>query len=196
MVIKAGMVIEFDYVNWRGDVGHRVARVLEFLFESNMYHTTPQWILRALDLDKDEVRTFAMSDMTNIEIVDSFVPNDYRIIDYSLNLLTELDDTNMHNFDKNNMYVLNKIKRFRDKHIRLRCLCDMMDDRGKIQFSKGMIYSANIRELDLGIYRIYATGNNKESYEIYTTSESNRQIPHYVEMFNKQFIVVIPNSTA
>jgi predicted DNA-binding transcriptional regulator YafY len=57
--------IEFDYVNYRGETSHRRARVGEIMFAATEWHTEPQWLIGGFDLDKNEMRHFAMRDMTN-----------------------------------------------------------------------------------------------------------------------------------
>ena len=66
-MIGSGSVIEFDYVNWKGEKGHRRALVSGFYYGNTEYHKESQWLLVALDLDKDEERVFAMNDMSNVE---------------------------------------------------------------------------------------------------------------------------------
>lgn len=60
-------VIEFDYVNHRGEKGHRRAVIVEGpVYSHSRYHGEAQWLLRAYDLDKDAIRLYAMRDMTNV----------------------------------------------------------------------------------------------------------------------------------
>ena len=49
-----------DYTNWRGERGLRRIRPLSISFESNEWHPKPQWLLLAEDVDKKELRSFAM----------------------------------------------------------------------------------------------------------------------------------------
>jgi predicted DNA-binding transcriptional regulator YafY len=50
-----------DYTNYRGERSTRIIRPLSIKFMSNEWHREPQWLLEAHDLDKDAIRTFAMS---------------------------------------------------------------------------------------------------------------------------------------
>lgn len=68
--IEPGDIIEFDYVNWEGKPGHRVARVWRFTFGSTEYHPEVQWLMVAYDFVKHTERTFAMKDMTNVKLLD------------------------------------------------------------------------------------------------------------------------------
>lgn len=62
-------IISFRYRNWRGETATR--RVLPQLIYhgSNEYHTEPQWLMLAYDLDRKDNREFALSDcdFTHIE---------------------------------------------------------------------------------------------------------------------------------
>ena len=62
-----GTLIEFDYVNYKGELGHRRAEVQGVFFGSNEYHPEDQFLLAAFDMDKLEHRTFAMADMMNVK---------------------------------------------------------------------------------------------------------------------------------
>jgi hypothetical protein len=67
--INHGAIIEFDYTYWEGNVAKRKCQVMEVYFGNNEYHQDPQWILRGWDLEKDEMREYAMKDMNNIKRV-------------------------------------------------------------------------------------------------------------------------------
>lgn len=49
------------YRNWEGKVRGRLVRPKRMFFGSNEWHKEPQWLLEALDLEKNETRFFAMS---------------------------------------------------------------------------------------------------------------------------------------
>jgi hypothetical protein len=59
-------VVSFDYVNYRGEKSRRNVTPLELRFHSNEYHKEPQFLLRAIDVDKGEEREFAVRDMSNV----------------------------------------------------------------------------------------------------------------------------------
>lgn len=50
-----------DYTNWRGE---RIDRLIEptgrVVFESNQWHPVKQWLIEAVDVEKGELRLFAM----------------------------------------------------------------------------------------------------------------------------------------
>jgi predicted DNA-binding transcriptional regulator YafY len=52
----------FSYVNWKGEVGNRKVIPLEVVFETNEFHgSEPLWLMKALDLDKNEIRYFDLN---------------------------------------------------------------------------------------------------------------------------------------
>lgn len=54
-------VVIIDYVNWRGERALRRIKPERIFFGSNEWHQTPQWLLKARDIEKQSERTFAMS---------------------------------------------------------------------------------------------------------------------------------------
>ncbi len=52
------------YTNHRGEKSRRRIRPTSLWYGTTEWHPTPQWLLEAHDLDKDEHRTFALKDMT------------------------------------------------------------------------------------------------------------------------------------
>lgn len=53
----------FTYRNWRGETAQRRAIPQHVYFGATEWHPEPQWLMRAFDVDKGEVRDFAMRDM-------------------------------------------------------------------------------------------------------------------------------------
>ena len=51
------------YTNWRGEVTARHIRPMRIYFGSTDWHPEEQWLMEAMDLDKQQVRVFAMRDM-------------------------------------------------------------------------------------------------------------------------------------
>lgn len=66
--LVGGETISFDYINYRGEDSARNARVTNVYIGSTEYHTGEQWLVDAIDLDKDEWRVFAAKDMRNMEV--------------------------------------------------------------------------------------------------------------------------------
>lgn len=51
------------YTNWKGVTRERTIVAKELYLGQTEYHPDEQWILRAVDLEKDEVRDFALADL-------------------------------------------------------------------------------------------------------------------------------------
>lgn len=57
-------IVEIDYTNYRGERKvRRIQPVGTIKFESTNWHHEKQWVLQALDLEKNEMRSFAMKDI-------------------------------------------------------------------------------------------------------------------------------------
>lgn len=52
-----------DYTNWRGERSMRRVLPDAIFFEANEWHPVEQWLLGAFDCEKQEYRTFAMSNI-------------------------------------------------------------------------------------------------------------------------------------
>lgn len=52
--------IRIDYTNWRGERRIRSIRPISVTYGATPHHSQPQWLLRALDMEKGEERDFAM----------------------------------------------------------------------------------------------------------------------------------------
>jgi predicted DNA-binding transcriptional regulator YafY len=53
------------YRNWKGEVAWRRIVPLSIRFESSQWHPVPQWVMRALDIDREAERSFAIADIQN-----------------------------------------------------------------------------------------------------------------------------------
>lgn len=51
------------YVNYRGEKGWRRIRPLKIWFGSTEWHPERQWLIDAIDLDKQAERSFALKDV-------------------------------------------------------------------------------------------------------------------------------------
>ena len=51
------------YTNWRGETAQRRIIPQSVWFGATDWHPEPQWLLKAMDADKGEIRDFAMRDM-------------------------------------------------------------------------------------------------------------------------------------
>lgn len=52
----------FFYKNYRGELSVRTVTPVEFYWGSTEYHPEPQWIMKAIDHEKNAVRDFALRD--------------------------------------------------------------------------------------------------------------------------------------
>jgi predicted DNA-binding transcriptional regulator YafY len=55
--------VVIEYTNWRGERGFRRIKPISIDYTSTKWHPDPQWIMDALDLDRNAVRSFAMRDI-------------------------------------------------------------------------------------------------------------------------------------
>lgn len=51
------------YTNWRGETAERVILPISIRFGSTEWHPEPQWLLLALDVEKNMEREFALTDI-------------------------------------------------------------------------------------------------------------------------------------
>lgn len=56
--------LRFQYRNWRGEWQRRDVEPIAIWFGATKWHPESQWLMRATDLAKGEIRDFAMHDMT------------------------------------------------------------------------------------------------------------------------------------
>lgn len=73
MSIDVTRTIDIDYTNWRGVRATRSILPLHIYFGSTEYHTEPQWILKAVDVAKNEERHFAMKDIHSFDLIQQAV---------------------------------------------------------------------------------------------------------------------------
>lgn len=57
------MEVSILYTNYKGETAYRRIQPICIHFASTEWHPTMQWLLKALDLDKDAERDFAMCDI-------------------------------------------------------------------------------------------------------------------------------------
>ncbi len=56
------------YTNWKGETRQRKILPISIEFKSTPWHKEEQWILNALDIEKNEERNFAMKDIKKWDI--------------------------------------------------------------------------------------------------------------------------------
>lgn len=55
--------VTFQYTNWRGETAIRTVIPIRLMFGTTEWHPEPQWLLEALDPEKDADRLFALKDI-------------------------------------------------------------------------------------------------------------------------------------
>jgi predicted DNA-binding transcriptional regulator YafY len=55
-------IIEFGYVNWRGQFAIRTVTPIRIYWGATKHHPQPQWLLEGFDHDKNATRDFALPD--------------------------------------------------------------------------------------------------------------------------------------
>lgn len=55
--------VTINYTNWEGKTADRSILPLRIWYGSTNWHLKEQWLLKALDLDKNEERDFALQDI-------------------------------------------------------------------------------------------------------------------------------------
>ncbi len=55
--------LSFDYLNWEGKRAVRYVQPIRIWYGSTKWHPKKQWLLKALDVDKNEERDFAIKDI-------------------------------------------------------------------------------------------------------------------------------------
>lgn len=53
--------VMIDYTNHRGERAERRIMPIAIRFENNNWHSKSQWLLEAVDLDRGQIRIFAMA---------------------------------------------------------------------------------------------------------------------------------------
>lgn len=66
IVAYMASAIIFEYTNYQGIKSTRRVLPERMEWKATPWHPTPQWLLTGYDLDKGEVRSFAMQDMNNV----------------------------------------------------------------------------------------------------------------------------------
>lgn len=60
---NADEAITFQYTNWRGDTSTRTIIPKRVWYGKSEWHPSDQWFLHGYDLEKSEVRDFALLDI-------------------------------------------------------------------------------------------------------------------------------------
>jgi len=55
--------VKIVYTNYRGETAERLIRPISISFGSSPWHPEPQWLMKAVDLEKNAERSFAIKDI-------------------------------------------------------------------------------------------------------------------------------------
>lgn len=61
--VEQEKVVQIRYTNWRNETADRQIVPVGIYFGCNEWHKEPQWLLSALDVEKNEMRNFALKDI-------------------------------------------------------------------------------------------------------------------------------------
>ncbi len=61
--------IKILYTNWKNNTRYRIIIPISIEFKSTEWHKEEQWILNAIDVEKNEQRSFAMKDIKEWQIL-------------------------------------------------------------------------------------------------------------------------------
>ena len=56
-------LVKILYTNWKNETRYRLIKPISIEFKSTEWHKEEQWILNAVDIEKDAIRNFAMKDI-------------------------------------------------------------------------------------------------------------------------------------
>ena len=71
MKLKPGRLTVVKYINYRGESSHRAFIFKYMYFGKNSFHTNEQWLVVGFDIIKKATRTYALSDMSLPEHIDT-----------------------------------------------------------------------------------------------------------------------------
>ena len=60
---KEKKIVKILYTNWKGVTSYRNIIPQSIEFKSTEWHPNEQWILNAFDIDKNDIRGFALKDI-------------------------------------------------------------------------------------------------------------------------------------
>ena len=60
--------VTIDYTNYRGETSTRRIFPVKLYWGTSPYHLQPQWLLKAIDVEKDLYRDFAVCSIHNLRL--------------------------------------------------------------------------------------------------------------------------------
>ena len=64
---KENPPLKFEYVNWEGKKATRKVKPIKIWYGKTEWHPKKQWFLKAIDIEKDAERNFALKDIVKFE---------------------------------------------------------------------------------------------------------------------------------
>lgn len=64
-----GKRVQILYTNYKGVTAERIIEPIEIWFGHTEYHPVDQWLLKARDMYKEELRDFALQDIKKWEVI-------------------------------------------------------------------------------------------------------------------------------
>lgn len=58
--MESSKILSFNYLNWKNIESKRFVIPQSITFTSNEYHPTPEWLMKAYDLERKALRTFSL----------------------------------------------------------------------------------------------------------------------------------------
>lgn len=55
--------LTFEYINWEGKQAIRTVKPIQLWYGSTQWHPQEGWLLKALDIEKNEERDFSVTDI-------------------------------------------------------------------------------------------------------------------------------------
>lgn len=63
-----GVIVSFDYINWKGKAGKKRVKVLDLAYALLVYKDVYAFVLNGVDLDKGQRRTYEIPLIENFKI--------------------------------------------------------------------------------------------------------------------------------
>lgn len=73
---QSGATATIVYKNWKGEVGLRRIKPIQVFYGATEWHPAAQWLLKALDVEKNAERDFALGDIQSWECHASDAPTE------------------------------------------------------------------------------------------------------------------------
>lgn len=67
MLFESGSIVEFEYINRKGEKSIRNVCIDCVTYECNEWYKEKQWILKGYDKEKDDICYFAMKNIKNVK---------------------------------------------------------------------------------------------------------------------------------